>query len=531
MKKKLLLAFLLFGAIATAQTSRTRAYFNALWVPGHVLSASEMRDQNASALFILNDSISSVGDTMRLDHTHVRLSGIATGSAGVVAVSSKGNLSVTTLTTGPTGSTGAAGPTGPTGSTGSAGATGATGPTGASGTSITGSAHQAVALVSTNTAGALSSVLMQDGPLSDSHTSNFLNITGTLNSTNTSADPVAVLMQITAPAPGSPTLTPEIQGLQIDFIPSGTITGNFMSIPLSIQNSFAGDASISKYPSTGTGLSGFAGDVGSFFQSNGNHVYSTGDKAGIVTRASCGAFNYGLLSIAGSKDTRTNIGVLGIGNGLSTGTGVGGHFQLDTIKPTYHYSAISADIPNTTSYLFYGSRSHGSSAVFTIAGSGTTNLFTTGVNGANFVVASDNKNSGIQWLNNSGTGNSYELDASNASASLANAFYLVDIANSNQVSMLLNNSGDFMVGRNITSTSGTGAAFVASKSGTTKFDTGLITFSVTGTEEERINASGDFIIEGRFFYMKDSVTPFHYWKGTMTSGTLVWTDTGSTSIP
>lgn len=61
---------------------------------------------------------------------------------------------------------------------------------------------------------------------------------------------------------------------------------------------------------------------------------------------------------------------------------------------------------------------------------------------------------------------------------------------------------------------------------------GKIIFATGGSSERaRINSSGSFIIEGGFFYMKDSVTPFHYWKGTMASGTLTWTDTGSTSIP
>ncbi len=129
MKNKLLLAALLLQMVVSAQTSRLRTYFNSLWVPGHVLTSAEMADQNASALFILNDSISSVGDTMRIDHKQVRLKGLATGAAGVIAVSSKGVLSVTA---GGGGATGATGATGPTGSNGSNGATGATGPTGSS---------------------------------------------------------------------------------------------------------------------------------------------------------------------------------------------------------------------------------------------------------------------------------------------------------------------------------------------------------------------------------------------------------------
>lgn len=43
--------------------------------------------------------------------------------------------------------------------------------------------------------------------------------------------------------------------------------------------------------------------------------------------------------------------------------------------------------------------------------------------------------------------------------------------------------------------------------------------------------SASHITTSTFYYVKDSITPFHYWKGTMTSGVMVWTDTGSTNIP
>ena len=55
--------------------------------------------------------------------------------------------------------------------------------------------------------------------------------------------------------------------------------------------------------------------------------------------------------------------------------------------------------------------------------------------------------------------------------------------------------------------------------------------AASANERARINANGGFILVGGNIYMKDSVTPFNYWKGVMTSGVLIWTDTGSTTIP
>ncbi len=139
MKKTIIILLVLFTQVIHGQTVRTRSYFNALWVPGHVLTSAEVKDLVASTIFILNDSLSSVGDTLRIDHKQVRMKGISTGVAGVVAVSSNGTLSRTSASSGPTGPTGPSGssgsngPTGATGPTGSAGATGSTGPTGATG--------------------------------------------------------------------------------------------------------------------------------------------------------------------------------------------------------------------------------------------------------------------------------------------------------------------------------------------------------------------------------------------------------------
>lgn len=56
-------------------------------------------------------------------------------------------------------------------------------------------------------------------------------------------------------------------------------------------------------------------------------------------------------------------------------------------------------------------------------------------------------------------------------------------------------------------------------------------FRTNNTERIRINAGGDFIIENGYFYMKNTVSNTNYWKGTLVSGVLTWTDTGSTAIP
>lgn len=50
------------------------------------------------------------------------------------------------------------------------------------------------------------------------------------------------------------------------------------------------------------------------------------------------------------------------------------------------------------------------------------------------------------------------------------------------------------------------------------------------TQKFEVSGGSITIIDG-FLYMKDSLTPFHYWKGTMTAGALVWTDTGSATKP
>lgn len=73
MKTKITLLLLCVTMFLNAQTQRTRAYFNALWVPGHVLTSGEMADQNASVIFILSDSIASSGDTMLLKHQFVKM--------------------------------------------------------------------------------------------------------------------------------------------------------------------------------------------------------------------------------------------------------------------------------------------------------------------------------------------------------------------------------------------------------------------------------------------------------------------------
>lgn len=49
--------------------------------------------------------------------------------------------------------------------------------------------------------------------------------------------------------------------------------------------------------------------------------------------------------------------------------------------------------------------------------------------------------------------------------------------------------------------------------------------------DKALEVNGDVTIVGGFLYMKDSITPFHYWKGIMTSGSIVWTDTGSATKP
>lgn len=88
------LVLFLHACVVPAQTQRTRAYFNAKFVPGYVLTATDMKDLAASGLFILNDSISSVGDTMRIDHKQVRFKGLSTGSSGYMNVASNGTASV-----------------------------------------------------------------------------------------------------------------------------------------------------------------------------------------------------------------------------------------------------------------------------------------------------------------------------------------------------------------------------------------------------------------------------------------------------
>lgn len=49
--------------------------------------------------------------------------------------------------------------------------------------------------------------------------------------------------------------------------------------------------------------------------------------------------------------------------------------------------------------------------------------------------------------------------------------------------------------------------------------------------DKALEVNGDITIVGGTLYMKDSITPFHYWQGTMTSGVLVWSDTGSATKP
>ncbi len=311
------------------------------------------------------------------------------------------------------------------------------------------------------------SVVIRDGVLTDAITSNFLSVTGTLNSTNTLSDPVGVRFNITTPAMGSPSQTPEMQAVQVQFNGTGVMTGIVLSMGLSIGNDVSSGATalVTAFPATGTALSGLAGDAGAFNQANSAGVASLSDKIGAVNRAGNGPQNFGSINIAAVNDANINIGTAGVSK-TNTGKAIGGHFQIGTTLPTWHTAAVSADIGSSSGYVFYGSKSAGATEIFTVSNIGLTTITTTSINGTCLNVIGDNKNTEIKWTNLSGSGNSYGLNASNATASLANSFYLSDYTNSNHVLWLINNSGDFMFGSALSNTTGTGATAYFPVSGT-----------------------------------------------------------------
>ncbi len=318
---------------------------------------------------------------------------------------------------------------------------------------------------STNTISDSTSVLINNGPLSDIITSNFLSVTGTLNSTNTASDPVGVRLNITAPAMGSPSTTPEVQAFQVQFNDTGVQTGNVLSIGASIANDKSGGATalVTAFPATGTALTGLGGDNGGFFQANAAGSASLADKIGSISRAGNGPQNFGALNIAAVNDANINIGTVGVSAG--SGTPIGGHFQIGTTLPTWHSAAVSADIGSSTGYVFYGSKTHGTAVVFTVSNTLGMTFNTTGLNGGNVVFSGDNKNTEIQINNTSGSGKNWGISSSSATATLVTSLYITNNTNAH-TNLLINNSGDFMVGSALSDTTGGGATAYFPVSGT-----------------------------------------------------------------
>lgn len=194
--------------------------------------------------------------------------------------------------------------------------------------------------------------------LTDASTSNFLAVTGSLPSNTTSA-PVGVNFQITGQSCGSS--INEVQGLQVQLL--GAITGTVTPIAISASNVSTGGGNITSFPSTGTAPS-IACNAGIWSQANGS---TSGDNVGLVSRAVNGSANFGLVSLSVGNDTKKNIGVYGAAL-TSSGTEVGGYFQLGTALPAFANCALMCDNGTKADDIFVA-RDNGT-AKFTIADGG-----------------------------------------------------------------------------------------------------------------------------------------------------------------
>lgn len=171
----------------------------------------------------------------------------------------------------------------------------------------------------------------------NSTTINFLNVTGTLNSTP-SAEQRGLLVSITSA--GS---TAQTQRAAQIFLNAGG-TGNAYTLGCAIDNLTAG-----------TGLGG-AIELG--LGNYGFGASSQGTAASMNVAGYCyaanGSTNVGLISVSYvAKNGATNIGVLGAA--LNTGTSpvqIGGFFGLTTTTPTLASAALMCDNGSTTSDIF-----------------------------------------------------------------------------------------------------------------------------------------------------------------------------------
>lgn len=322
---------------------------------------------------------------------------------------------------------------------------------------------------------------------------------------------------------------------------------------------------------TGTGQNntGGNGTVQTFALSNGGAATGAASVKNLGGNGGRGVWTGGNGGAASGNSTNNTSGDGGGGTwtagiaGVATGTGatqgVNGKFLWNTNGATAFVIDSLGGVRSETYLrcpLFIGGKNTTSALTFrTTTGAGTTNsdfVFQGGNNGAtefaritnagnlgigmtpvNVFDVTKNQNGGsyLSILNNDGGANAFSgFTASNGTS----GFYFYQ-----------GGTGSSTPNASAMTCSGAGGILFYSSSNNSG---AVIKFSTNTTERMRVDVSGNvaigntaptqkfevtgnITIVGGLLYMKDSITPFHYWAGTMTTGILVWTDTGSATKP
>jgi len=204
-------------------------------------------------------------------------------------------------------------------------------------------------------------VNIANGALSGaSGSSNFLQVSGTLNPTNSNSAQ-GILFTITS-AGSSNQLQAAIKGTL-----SAGYTGANSTFGINVSNSTAG-----------TGTSGLMGSFANYAAYNNSNSTTAGNNVGALgTAQGSSSANLGVVgrSFSGSNSALLNVGVMGIS--LNATTSVGGFFALENAIPTFATSsALVVDNASSTGSDLFVAQSKGT-ALDVITGSGNIGINTT----------------------------------------------------------------------------------------------------------------------------------------------------------
>ncbi len=634
----LLIASLQF---ATAQTVRTRAYFNALWVPGYILTSATMADQNASVFFknadvipIANGGCNATSQTTNgltfyngtgivsssyisfdgTDFTYRRTNGMAFGTdqngsgdlvtyLGDYALSTYGAYISTDNTTGhikihsnlvdinsvtytwpsghassngyaltsTTGGTlswsappsGATGATGASGATGSAGASGTTGATGATGAGLSGLTTNVVLKAASSTT-ASNSFITDDGStvifhadsLPASQNSNF-QFGGTKilfgAQSSHSYKPTFIECALSNGSGGFLTQRGEMgmlstsemnmsvnmdysNGKHVPYDTSKVMSWFFLGggtrpafgqqfIPANqvrvtdYNNSYGGELwsfDAYKQPASGKMIAGLAAlRVGLIILTDVTNTSSVVNTPGVVKDSAGIVYSLNKNYWGGTVATSTAGGQIFYTSGASPSscTALGTRLLAG-------YTGSSVTLANDVYNLAAGTATN-----LNLTSSFSNPSANVGVS-ASSVATTTGYNVGLQGESLGGAVNVGVIGKSITAKNSASNVGVIGIAD-NTGSSVNFCGGYFALRGSSTPTFNTTALIL---------DNGAVAAPImsakdNGTEVIKFTDGGNIVIEGGFLYMKDSITPFHYWQGTMTTGVVIWTDTGSATAP